>query len=364
MQMARTGAIRRAENAGYSGERSSAQFSLQALVAEARAQQQNGIADRVVDAIASDTRKRAAVARSRPVSVPPELADMLVELKAGRRLKELILPPETMSDVQDFIGEYSEIALLRSHGLEPRHKVLLVGPPGTGKTSLAEVLANELRLPFYVVRYDGLIGSFLGETATRLRKLTDFVASQRCIVFFDEFDTVGKERGDMHETGEIKRVVSSLLLQMDSIPTNCVVVCATNHPELLDRAVWRRFELRIDVPLPRPQEISTWFERLRKDFGDIIASVEEEFVTTLNGMNFSDIEVFTLDVRRKIVLSRGKLAADQALTERLAKLRQKRSMREEADHSRAADNKDSSKRRRPEKNSRTPESPVSEGPLT
>lgn len=361
--MTRTGAIRRTEDTGYSGDRTSSQFSLQALVAEARAQQQNGIAERIVDAMASDSRKRRSVARPQSYHVPLELSEMLVELKADRRLKDLILSPEVSTEVQEFISEYADMALLRSHGLEPRHKVLLVGPPGTGKTSLAEVLAHELRMPLYVVRYDGLIGSFLGETATRLRKLTDFVASQRCVVFFDEFDTVGKERGDTQETGEIKRVVSSLLLQMDSIPTNCVIVCATNHPELLDRAVWRRFELRVDVPLPGSQEISQWFNRLRKDFGAAIASVEKEFVSTLNGMNFSDIEAFTLHVRRKIVLSRGKLAADQALAEGLAKLRQKRSTPGETDHSRQTDNKDPSKRRRIKADKRPPEGPLPEGTL-
>jgi len=95
------------------------------------------------------------------------------------------------------------------------------------------------------VRYEAVVGSFLGETSSRLRRLFDFARTHPCVLFFDEFDTLGKERGDVHETGEIKRVVSSLLLQIDALPSYVVVVTATNHPELLDRAVWRRFQMRL-----------------------------------------------------------------------------------------------------------------------
>lgn len=117
----------------------------------------------------------------------------------------------------------------RSYGLEPRHRLLLVGPPGNGKTSLAEGIAEALMLPFLVVRYEGIIGSYLGETASRVARLFDYVRTRQCVLFLDEFDTLGKERGDPQETGEIKRVVSSLLLQLDNLPSHVLVVTATNH---------------------------------------------------------------------------------------------------------------------------------------
>src|SRR3546814_17528729 len=112
---------------------------------------------------------------------------------------------------------------------------MLVGPPGTGKTSLAEAVATELRLPFFTVRYDGLVGSYLGETAARLQSVVDYASRTPCVLFFDEFYSVGKERADANETGDIKRVVSSLLLNMDALPSSCVVVCAPTHTELQDR---------------------------------------------------------------------------------------------------------------------------------
>src|SRR5207244_9757845 len=102
------------------------------------------------------------------------------------------------------------------------------------------------------------ITSYLGETAQRLRRLFDFVRTEPCVLFFDEFDAIGKERGDLHETGEIKRVVTTLLLQLDDLPSYCVLIGATNHPELLDRATWRRFQLRLHLGRPNEDEIAAY----------------------------------------------------------------------------------------------------------
>jgi len=140
--------------------------------------------------------------------------------------------------------------LLRSHNIEPRNRVLLEGAPGNGKTSLAEAIAAESMLPFYAVRYEGIVSSFLGETAGRIDQVFEFARTRRCVLFFDEFDTIAKERADEHETGEIKRVVSTLLLQIDRLPSHVIVVAATNHGELLDRAAWRRFQLRLALQPP------------------------------------------------------------------------------------------------------------------
>src|ERR1700691_136147 len=117
-------------------------------------------------------------------------------------------------------------------------------------------------VPMIVARYEGLIGSYLGETASRLAKLFDYVRTRACVLFFDEFDTLGKERGDVHESGEIKRVVSSLLLQIDGLPSHVVVVTATNHPELLDRAVWRRFQLKLELARPTREQVTEWLTAL------------------------------------------------------------------------------------------------------
>ena len=111
-----------------------------------------------------------------------------------------------------------------------------------------------------------MIGSYLGETATRLKRVFDYVRTTPCVLFFDEFDAVGKERGDIHETGEIKRVVTSLLMHVDELPSYAVVIAATNHSELLDRAVWRRFQFRLSLPAPSQTELIEYFDRFLTSF--------------------------------------------------------------------------------------------------
>ena len=185
--------------------------SLEALVAEERAKQHHVLADRLAAHLnAADTpgtnAPRPVTRRNGPVS------GAFHEIHPERRLNDLVLPPRVSNAGRELIEEFHRADLLRAYNLEPRHRVLLTGPPGNGKTSLAEALATELTVPLLAVRYESVIASYLGETAVRLSRLFDEVRTRRCVLFFDEFDVVEKERGDVHETGEIKRVVSSLLL--------------------------------------------------------------------------------------------------------------------------------------------------------
>ncbi len=159
-------------------------------------------------------------------------------------------------------------------------------------------------VPLLVVRYEGIIGSYLGETASRLKKVIDYASTRRCVLLFDEFETLGKERGDTHETGEIKRVVSSLLMQIDSLPSHVIVMAATNHAELLDRAVWRRFQLRLEVPQPTRAQIEAWFMRaFEKRHNVSIDYGYETLSKRLYGANFAEIEEFGRVILRKYVLT-------------------------------------------------------------
>lgn len=254
-----------------------------------------------------------ATARGEVDRLPERVAELVYSIPARRRLAELILSDDIVEQVEELIYEFSNASLLRSHSLEPRHTVLLVGPPGNGKTSLAEVFATELGLPLLSLRYDAIVDSFLGETSNRLRKLIDYATDVPCVLFFDEFDAVGKERSDSQETGEIKRVVSSLLMQMDRLPSHSLVICATNHPELLDRAVWRRFELKLEIQRPERQQLIRWFLEFEKTLKQATNVRPEDFADYMEGENMSAVESFTLDVRRKIVLARGALNAAQAV---------------------------------------------------
>ena len=180
-----------------------------------------------------------------------------------------------------------------------------VGPPGNGKTSLAELIAEALAVPFLVIRYDALIASFLGETAGRLRRVFDYARTLPCVLFFDEFDAVGKERGDVHETGEIKRVVTSLLMQMDDLPSYTMVVAATNHPELLDRATWRRFQLRLSLPNPSRAALEKFFQLRFATVEGASALSAKTLVTKLGLLSYAEAEEFWFDIRRQQVLSLG-----------------------------------------------------------
>lgn len=255
-------------------------------------------------------------------ALPERIAEFVYNIPAKRRLQDLFLRSEVVEEVEEFVYEYSHSALLRANSLEPRHTVLLVGPPGNGKTSLAEAFATELSLPLLSIRYDAIVDSFLGETSNRIRKLIDYATLNPCVLFFDEFDAVGKERSDAQETGEIKRVVSSLLVQMDHLPSHTLVVCATNHPELLDRAVWRRFELKLDIERPDHLQLKNWFIRFSQSLNnEDLGVTPDQFAEYMHGESMSEVEAFTLDVRRKIILSKGRVTAAQAVQHVLARLK-------------------------------------------
>ena len=228
---------------------------------------------------------------------------MVLEVIPRKTLSDIILSETLRKAIHDLVEEHHRSDLLRSYNLQPRHRILPIGAPGNGKTSLAEALAQALMVPLVVVRYDGLITSYLGETATRLRRLFEFAHTRRCVLFFDEFDTLGKERGDIHETGEIKRVVSSLLLHVDDLPSHVIVISATNHPELLDRAVWRRFQLRLELPLPTREQIAEYFDLMSQKLNFKLGISHRTVADKLIGSSFSELEDFISDVARTYVLA-------------------------------------------------------------
>ena len=229
------------------GDRDRFRVLVEAVIAEERANQHHLLADRLSELIT--TTGQGLVRDDRAAAI----RDLVREVVPSRRLSDLELAPVPRRVVTELIEEQRRAELLRSYGIEPRNRLLLSGPPGNGKTSLAEAIASELMLPFYVIRYEGVVSSFLGETAARLDNAFEFARTRRCVVFFDELDTIAKERSDEHETGEIKRVVSTLLLQVDGLPAHVVFIGATNHSELLDRAAWRRFQIRAELTPSRAQ---------------------------------------------------------------------------------------------------------------
>lgn len=271
------------------------------LIQEEKQKGHRVLAERLTKALQSN-----AVQSSRPLAAKMNGGSMnkelFYEITPERNLDSLILPEKIKAQVQELIEEQHRSELLHAHNLRARSRVLLAGPPGNGKTTLAEALAFELMYPLIVIRYETLVGSYLGETSSRLKSVLEYARTQRCVLFFDEFETLGKERGDTHETGEIKRVVSSLLLQLDDMPDYVVVVAASNHPELLDKAVWRRFQLRIELPTPTREQLTFYIASIAKRCGVSFGYEPETLAKHLLGLNFAEVEEFCLGVVRRAVL--------------------------------------------------------------
>ncbi|WP_141454725.1 ATP-binding protein [Pseudoxanthomonas sp. z9] len=313
--MSRADLIVNLVKAGSEGDQQLFRTTVEAMAAEERAKQHHQLADRLVQNLKSATpRGRTAdVIRAHDGGH----GGLLYEIEPARPLDSMLLNDGVRAACRELVEEQQRRDLLRSYGLEPRHRMLLSGAPGNGKTSLAEAVAHELMAPLFVVRYEAVIGSFLGETSSRLKRLFDFVRTHQCVLFFDEFDTLGKERGDTHETGEIKRVVSSLLLQIDALPSHVVVITATNHAELLDRAVWRRFQLRLEMPAPTLEQKEDWFRRLQDKLEAPLGMTPKSLAAKLNVGNFSDLEQFCEDVQRRYVLSLPNANLKMILQDRL-----------------------------------------------
>lgn len=309
--MARSDLLVSLVRAGSSGDRDLLKSSVEALIADERAKSHHSVADRLQRAF-------QAVAVTPPSLTPRSSGtgngrDTILELEPRVRLDDLMLPLPVRRSGEQLIEEHCRADVLRAHGMEPRHRVLLSGPPGNGKTSFAEAVAEALGLPFFLVRYDALIGSYLGETNTRLRKLFDYVRTQPCVLFFDEFDAIGKERGDTHETGEIKRVVSFLLMQFDQLPSYVITLAATNHAELLDRAVWRRFQMRLAFPAPNAKMLSAFIDSVIGRWPNKPTMSASSVAKALDLASYAEAVDFLQNVRRREILGLGEIAVNAVM---------------------------------------------------
>jgi SpoVK/Ycf46/Vps4 family AAA+-type ATPase len=186
-----------------------------------------------------------------PIAQPKgEIASFLSARYSDTRLSDMVLTIDLEARLTRVLREQRKQQELRAHSLAPRRKLLLVGPPGSGKSMSAAALAGELKLPLFTVLYDGLIGKMMGETASRLRLVFDAMAVQRGVYLFDEFDALGAQRASSNDVGEIRRVLNSFLQFIENDDGPSLIIAATNHPELLDKALFRRFDDVIPYALP------------------------------------------------------------------------------------------------------------------
>lgn len=202
----------------------------------------------------------------------------------------VILSKSNAEKLDSFILSYQNADKLNSLGIGVSNTLLLYGPPGCGKTKCAYLIAKKLNLPLIIARLDSLISSYLGTTAKNIRTLFEFVQKMPCVLFLDEFDAIAKARDDTNELGELKRVVNSLLQNVDAMSKDSLLLAATNHEQLLDSAVWRRFDYKLEIELPDKEAIIQMIELFTNNSIEFSQKEKQELSVAFFGLSGANIE--------------------------------------------------------------------------
>ncbi|SDI08939.1 ATPase family associated with various cellular activities (AAA) [Pseudomonas sp. BS3767] len=249
------------------------------------------------ESLPTDPKSRSALVEEHPCPISP-----------------VFLNESLKKTFDTFISSVKNYELLQENGLSGKMNLLMSGPPGTGKTLVAGHIASALSMPLYVVRLDSLISSLLGDTAKNIRSVFDFVPTKNGIIFLDEFDAIGKLRNDNHELGELKRVVNTLIQAIDSLDDKAIVIAATNHPELLDRAIWRRFPYRMRFETPDfDLRTHLWNHFLFQDKGE--STTLSALGKISSSMSGADIESVALSARRAAVIEQRQIDVPELAAE-------------------------------------------------
>jgi len=238
-----------------------------------------------------------------PVDTESRVALVDVIYPANNKI-ELVLSKNNEERLNVFVLSYKNADKLNSLGLGVSNTLLLYGPPGCGKTKCAYLIAKELQLPLVIARLDSLISSYLGTTSKNIRLLFEFAQKMPCVLFLDEFDAIAKARDDSNELGELKRVVNSLLQNVDAMSSDSLLLAATNHEGLLDVAVWRRFDYKLKIELPDIDAIIKMIDLFTNDTKKITKKEKKEMATAFLGLSGADIEeIITKALRNAVIFN-------------------------------------------------------------
>ncbi len=321
--------ISRIIDGAYKGDKVKVESYAAQLASKLQKNGEKKAADRILRAVSgkspSATTAGMAVAKRLPVDSESRLALADETWVAPGEEVSVILEPVVQQRVAEFIKFIHAADKLLANGVGITPSMLMHGPPGVGKTELARYIAGQLNMPLITIRSDSLISSFLGSTAKNIRMLFEHAESRPCVLFLDEFDSIAKLRDDQRELGELKRVVVSLLQNIDSLDNQTVLLAATNHAHLLDTAVWRRFSCKVEMTLPSESSRRSLFELFLKSFRDaedeagVLASVSE-------GISGADIRQISEDAIRTAILSGSKSADTISMLREIIQIRLKRQL--------------------------------------
>jgi len=250
-----------------------------------------------------------------PVDQESRLSIVDVDVPSKEQM-QIVLPKLVDNKIEDFVNMVKHQNQLIKGGVDISNTLLLYGKPGCGKTTIAKYVSERTGLPLVIARFDAIVSSLLGNTAKNIRKIFEFADNKPCILFLDEFDAIAKARDDQYELGELKRVINSLLQNIDAFARHNILIAATNHPELLDKAIWRRFNTVIELGAPQDDEIlalvKTFTEGFKTDFmGD--EKKEEKLVKLLEGKTPSDIKSIVNNAKAQAIINGRELLSYEDL---------------------------------------------------
>ena len=241
-------------------------------------------------------------------NIDPSLQGLLLEIHPQEHLVDLVVDPQIKKRIERIINEFTYRDKLFRHNLENRRKILFSGHPGTGKTMTASVIANELHLPIYVVLMDKIVTKYMGETSAKLRQIFDYIEDVPAVYLFDEFDAIGGQRGKDNEVGEMRRVLNSFLQFIERDHSDSLIIAATNNLELLDQALFRRFDDVIHYQLPTDQEkIQLLKNRLS---GNLLQKDIDLILPELTSLSHAEINQACLDAIKESVINEVKISPD------------------------------------------------------
>ncbi len=318
--------LRQLIRSGLDGDVGNFRAASEAVIAEERGKNHHLLANDLEKLLyGTQTEGKFSQSHMKLASAMPANKDSglsLLELRPTvREQRDIVLSDFAQSSLDEIIMEHNRAETLRSFGLQPAGKLLFCGPPGCGKTLAAEVIASALSMPLVVVRLDSVISSFLGETASNLRKVFDYISKHPSVALFDEFDAISKDRGDSADHGELKRSVNAVLQMMDGYRGQSIIIATTNYESLLDKAVWRRFDEVIQFDAPTVDQIkrllSIKLSGVRRNF----EPDDTKIATLFKGMSHADIERVVRRAVKEMVLSGKEFLERQHIDSGLARER-------------------------------------------